>query len=225
MARIFRVALLVLSTVSTQAQLENKPPFELLLSDLDQNGDGKVEPEELEARIAYIREKHDYLEEESPQQHELTSEDIAAIQTERGQMDKDGDGLVDEHEVLAQFDDPNIGEDPNTGEDDNSVSMSAEELAIDKGYREAAMEMERMTFKAADANGDGKLDANEWMEFRHKVWPDVHRAMQPQWNALEVRQMMAAHDVDRNGVLDDHELSEAHDDIWYTTHPNHHDEL
>ena len=123
MARIFRVALLVLSTVSTQAQLENKPPFELLLSDLDQNGDGKVEPEELEARIAYIREKHDYLEDESPQQHELTSEDIAAIQTERGQMDKDGDGLVDEHEVLAQFDDPNIGEDPNTGEDDNSVSM------------------------------------------------------------------------------------------------------
>ena len=77
--------------------------------------------------------------------------------------------------------------------------MMAEKMATtDEGlegeYEEAALEMERLKFRAADAD-DGKLDKVEYVAMMTRTWRNVEVAMAPTY-APDVKVMLKQHDRD-----------------------------
>ena len=121
-----------------------------------------------------------------------------------------GDGFVTVDEALAQF----------TPQEDTPQDISAEEKAIEDGYRHAHIDMDRETIRLSDENGDGKLSQEEFVSYRHKVYPELHKKMIPMWAKLEARQAMHMYDKNSDGVLDADEVHVAHEQLWHQTHPD-----
>merc|ERR1712232_1040249 len=90
---------------------------------------------------------------------------------------------------------------------------------VNEGFRQATLLYERKRFTAADDNKDGKLSKAEFSGFRTKRYAHIDKEMIDEWSALEVKQVLVEHDANSDGHLDKSELEQAHDSLWYMTHP------
>lgn len=131
---------------------------------------------------------------------------------EKGGMDANGDGFVDKEElsnwVLKSFKNLAMeeGEDrlEEDDEDDNGLvsweeylkgSFDIDELSKDKGNRNELLEEDKVLWKAADINGDGFLDAQEFAAFHS---PEEFEHM----HDILVKQLLERRDHNKDGFID-----------------------
>ena len=206
-----KALLCTLALAAFASSARHGPGPEALLSDMDADKDGRVSAEELYARFLLIQEQQKPpADDEMP---ELSEEEKRNIIEEFQDFDRNSDGVVDMDEIIHQFD-----------KEERPEEGTLEAMDIEEGYRQAHMEMERQTVRLSDENGDGKLSPQEFLAYRHKLYPDLHNTMVPTWARLEMRQAMHLHDTNKDGHLDSDELGSAHDQLWYQTHPDLYDD-
>ena len=227
-----RVKLLICLLPAAVLANDESPGVEKILSDVDTDKDGKVSLDELAARLLKVRElqivkefgmKNEYIlmsgehDENDPDAEEeiALARDNFAHEFDTLDGKHDNDGYLSEDEVMAEM-------------KEHYADMMAEKMATtDEGlegeYEEAALEMERLKFRAADADADGKLDKVEYVAMMTRTWRNVEVAMAPTYARLDAKVMLKQHDRDHSKDLDKEEVTHAHDEeyVWYDTHPPH----
>lgn len=212
------------------------PSVDRVIYDLDQDNDKRIGLHELVSRFITIQQQLAAPPADNPP--ELSTAERRRIGTEFSELDTDSDGYVDEQELMQQFltDDIDDAARPAAARDDDSrphddayedailhgdeeLELSAEEQAIDAGFREASIEIQKQTMRLSDENGDRRLDALEFLLLRRQRHPELHRQMIPTFAKLHARQELLECDEDGDGLLDKAELQMHIERLWRQTHP------
>jgi len=188
---------------------DNPHPEDHGLDDLDEEGQ---EPEETKHSFGYYEDtgEHDKI----TKQH---------LQNLHKKMDADGNGKVSREEIVAHhektsqevgykeiesiFDEIESTQDGSLSLEEHMSEMKEVHAAESPENYKVIEQTELAKFKAADADGDGKLDKKE---LTHLMRPELH----PEVLKVHVKDVMRQKDDDNNGKLHKEEFGDLeHEDF------------
>jgi len=192
-------------------------PFDVmtLWEDVDKDKSGTLSLKELTDRMVHtyeVRDRQHQAMRTPEDEGKLPSPDDKAEKADFEMMDVDKNGFLNSNETLAKHE----GEEEEDEEFRND-EFAAEFMAIDK-------QMEQLMFTQADANHDGLLSPQEYVNYRHseKLDSPAMKTLMHKQTVLEAKQQFAEFDTNKSGELEEDEVMEAvHDKhLADLTHPD-----
>jgi len=182
-----------------------------ILKDIDKDNSGTISSGEFEARLQHVhdlREKQYSTDDEgSMGSTELPSPDDEGEKTDFAQLDANKDGLIsaDEAQTLMM------------GDGTTGANVDEEDE-----FMKDAFEYDKLQFKHADRDHDGRLSPQEFVYFRHEdntkkpEFVELQRGLMKNDAARQFKQ----YDTDANGALEAHELESMVEQVVDVTHPD-----
>ena len=161
-------------------------PMEMLLRDVDENGDGTISVSELHARLKHLRAIEnrgvvptDPVDFDNPETIESLNSDEE--RQDFRTLDRDADGFLTFNETAeGEQSSSEAGIQYRVTADEDAEELTEEE----RSFQQQAHEWDELQFKLADANSDGKLDGREYFIYRHEDFTSS-----PEFEAHEERRL------------------------------------